>query len=216
MHSFLYLASQSPRRQELLTQLGVRFELLLPSNDENAEAIETPLPNENARDYVERVTLAKCAAAEQRWAKRNLPWAPILCADTTVSLPNSDTAQILGKPADAADAARILRLLSGQTHEVLTAIALLAEQSVKPISLVQVSQVEFMELSDPLIKAYIASQEPYGKAGAYGIQGLGSAFIRSINGSYSGIMGLPLFEMATLLQQAGVSFTLTPEIANPI
>jgi septum formation protein len=216
MHSFLYLASQSPRRQELLMQLGVRFELLLPSNDENAEAIETPLPNENARDYVERVTLAKCAAAEQRWANRNLPWAPILCADTTVSLPNSDTAQILGKPADAFEAARILRLLSGQTHEVLTAIALLAEQSVKPISLVQVSQVEFMELSDPLIKAYIASQEPYGKAGAYGVQGLGSAFIRSINGSYSGIMGLPLFEMATLLQQAGVSFTLTPEIANPI
>jgi len=216
MHSFLYLASLSPRRQELLTQLGVRFELLLPSNDENAEAIETPLPNENARDYVERVTLAKCAAAEQRWAKRNLPWAPILCADTTVSLPNSDTAQILGKPTDASDAARILRLLSGQTHEVLTAIALLAEQSVKPISLVQVSQVEFMELSDPLIKAYIASKEPYGKAGAYGIQGVGSAFIRRINGSYSSIMGLPLFEMATLLQQAGVSFTLTPEIANPI
>jgi len=216
MHSFLYLASQSPRRQELLMQLGVRFELLLPSNDENAEAIETPLPNENARDYVERVTLAKCAAAEQRWAKRNLPWAPILCADTTVSLPNSDTAQILGKPTDASDAARILRLLSGQTHEVLTAIALLAEQSVKPISLVQVSQVEFMELSDPLIKAYIASKEPYGKAGAYGIQGVGSAFIRRINGSYSSIMGLPLFEMATLLQQAGVSFTLTPEIANPI
>jgi septum formation protein len=216
MHSFLYLASQSPRRQELLMQLGVRFELLLPSNDENAEAIETPLPNENARVYVQRVTLAKCDAALERWTKRSLPWAPILCADTTVSLPNSDTAQILGKPTDASDAARILRLLSGQTHEVLTAIALLPERSAKPISLVQVSQVEFMELSDPLIKAYIASQEPYGKAGAYGIQGLGSAFIRSINGSYSGIMGLPLFEMATLLQQAGVSFTLTPEIANPI
>jgi septum formation protein len=214
MHSFLYLASQSPRRQELLTQLGVRFELLLPGSDENAEAIERPLPDENARVYVERVTLAKCDAALQRWAKRSLPWAPILCADTTVSLPNSDTAQILGKPADAFDAARILRLLSGQTHEVLTAIALLPERSAKPISLVQVSQVQFMELSDSLIKAYIASQEPFGKAGAYGIQGLGSAFIRRIDGSYSGIMGLPLFEMATLLQQAGVSFTLTPEIAS--
>jgi septum formation protein len=214
MHSFLYLASQSPRRQELLTQLGVRFELLLPSNDEDAEAIEAPLPNENARTYVERVTLAKCDAALKRWTKRGLAWAPILCADTTVSLPNSDTAQILGKPADAFEAARILRLLSGKTHEVLTAIALLSQQSAKPISLVQVSQVEFMPLSDTLIKAYIASQEPYGKAGAYGIQGLGSAFIRRINGSYSGIMGLPLFEMATLLQQAGVSFTLTPEIAN--
>ena len=214
MHSFLYLASQSPRRQELLTQLGVRFELLLPDSDENAEAIEAPLPNENARVYVKRVTLAKCDAALQRWAKRNLPWAPILCADTTVSLPNSDTSQILGKPADAADAERILRLLSGQTHEVLTAIAVIPQQSTEPISLVQVSEVEFMVLSDPLIQAYIASQEPYGKAGAYGIQGLGSAFIRRIVGSYSGIMGLPLFEMATLLQQAGVSFTLTPEIAN--
>lgn len=210
MHSFLYLASQSPRRQELLTQLGVRFELLLPGSDENAEAIEAPLPNEKARVYVERVTLAKCDAALQRWAKRGLPWAPILCADTTVSLPNSDTAQILGKPVDAADAKRILRLLSGQTHEVLTAIALIPQQSAKPISLVQVSQVEFMALSDPLINSYIASQEPYGKAGAYGIQGLGSAFIRRIDGSYGGIMGLPLFEMATLLQQAGVSFTLTP------
>jgi septum formation protein len=214
MYSFLYLASQSPRRQELLTQLGVRFELLLPNGDENAEAIEAPLPNENARAYVQRVTLAKCDAALQRWTKRGLPWAPILCADTTVSLPNNDTAQILGKPADAADAARILRLLSGQTHEVLTAITLLPTRSEKPISLVQVSEVKFMALSDVLIKAYIASQEPYGKAGAYGIQGLGSAFIRRINGSYSGIMGLPLFEMATLLQQAGVSFTLTPEIAN--
>lgn len=214
MHSFIYLASQSPRRQELLTQLGVRFELLLPDSDEDAEAIEEVLPNEKARAYVERVTLAKCAAALQRWTKRGLPWAPILCADTTVSLPNSDVAQILGKPTDASDAERILRLLSGQTHEVLTAVALLSEQDAKPISLVQVSEVEFMALSDAQMKAYIASQEPVGKAGAYGIQGLGSAFIRRINGSYSGIMGLPLFEMATLLQQAGVSFTLTSEIAN--
>lgn len=214
MHSFIYLASQSPRRQELLTQLGVRFELLLPDSDEDAEAIEEVLPNEKARAYVERVTLAKCAAALQRWTKRGLPWAPILCADTTVSLPNSDVAQILGKPTDASDAERILRLLSGQTHEVLTAVVLLSEQDAKPISLVQVSEVEFMALSDAQMKAYIASQEPVGKAGAYGIQGLGSAFIRRINGSYSGIMGLPLFEMATLLQQAGVSFTLTSEIAN--
>jgi septum formation protein len=214
MHSFIYLASQSPRRQELLTQLGVRFELLLPGSDEDAEAIETPLPNENAKAYVERVTLAKCDAALQRWVKRSLPWAPILCADTTVSLPNSDAAQILGKPTDAADAERILRLLSGQTHEVLTAIALLPQHDVKPISLVQVSKVEFMALSNAQMKIYIASQEPYGKAGAYGIQGLGSAFIRRIDGSYSGIMGLPLFEMATLLQLAGVSFTLTSEIAN--
>lgn len=214
MHSFIYLASQSPRRQELLTQLGVRFELLLPGSDEDAEAIEVPLPNEKARAYVERVTLAKCAAALQRWKKRGLPWAPILCADTTVSLPESDAAQILGKPSDSADAARILRLLSGQTHEVLTALALMPNQNAKPIGLVQVSEVEFTELTDGRIAAYIASGEPMGKAGAYGIQGLGGALIRRIRGSYSGIMGLPLFETATLLEEAGVACSLTTPTAT--
>jgi septum formation protein len=214
MHSFIYLASQSPRRQALLTQLGVRFELLLPGNDEDAEAIEVPLPNEKARAYVERVTLAKCDAALQRWKKRGLPWAPILCADTTVSLPQSDVAQILGKPIDSADAERILRLLSDQTHEVLTAIALIPDQGAKPIGLVQVSEVEFMQLSDQRIAAYIASGEPMGKAGAYGIQGLGGALIRRIHGSYSGIMGLPLFETATLLEDAGVACLLTTPTAT--
>lgn len=214
MHSFIYLASQSPRRQELLTQLGVRFELLLPGSDEDAEAIEVPLPNEKARAYVERVTLAKCAAALQRWKKRGLPWAPILCADTTVSLPQSDAAQILGKPSDSADAARILRLLSGQTHEVLTALALMPNQNAKPIGLVQVSEVEFTELTDGRIAAYIASGEPMGKAGAYGIQGLGGALIRRIRGSYSGIMGLPLLETATLLEEAGVACSLTTPTAT--
>lgn len=214
MHSFIYLASQSPRRQELLTQLGVRFELLLPGSDEDAEAIEVPLPNEKARAYVERVTLAKCAAALQRWKKRGLPWAPILCADTTVSLPQSDAAQILGKPSDSADAARILRLLSGQTHEVLTALALKPNQNAKPTSVVQVSEVEFTELTDGRIAAYIASGEPMGKAGAYGIQGLGGALIRRIRGSYSGIMGLPLFETATLLEEAGVACSLTTPTAT--
>lgn len=213
MHSFIYLASQSPRRQELLTQLGVRFELLLPGSDEDAEAIEATLPNEKARAYVERVTLAKCAAALQRWKKRGLPWAPILCADTTVSLPESDAAQILGKPSDSADAARILRLLSGQTHEVLTALALMPNQDAKPIGLVQVSEVEFTVLTDKRITAYITSGEPMGKAGAYGIQGLGGAFIRRIRGSYSGIMGLPLFETATLLEEAGVACSLTTPTA---
>ena len=213
MHSFIYLASQSPRRQELLTQLGVRCELLLPGSDEDAEAIEAPLPNEKARAYVERVTLAKCAAALKRWKKRGLPWAPILCADTTVSLPESDAAQILGKPTDSADAARILRLLSSQTHEVLTALALIPNQNAKPTSVVQVSEVDFMELTDQRIAAYIASGEPMGKAGAYGIQGLGGALIRRIRGSYSGIMGLPLFETATLLEEAGVACSLTTPTA---
>lgn len=213
MHSFIYLASQSPRRQKLLTQLGVRFELLLPGSDEDAEAIEVPLPNEKARAYVERVTLAKCDAALQRWKKRGLPWAPILCADTTVSLPHSNAAQIVGKPSDSVDARRILRLLSGQTHEVLTALALMPNQSAKPIGLVQVSEVELMELTDARIAAYIASGEPMGKAGAYGIQGLGGALVRQIHGSYSGIMGLPLFETAILLEEAGVACLLTTPTA---
>ena len=104
--------------------MGVRFEMLLPTPDEDSEGIETPLPHEKARAYVERVTLAKSAAALTRWQKRGLPWAPILCADTTVSLPNSPDGEILGKPIDAADAARILSMLSGKAHEVLTAVSI--------------------------------------------------------------------------------------------
>lgn len=205
MTSFIYLASQSPRRQELLKQIGVRFEMLLPTPDEDSESIETPLPQEKARHYVERVTLAKSAAALSRWQKSNLPWAPILCADTTVSLPNNADGEILGKPVDAADAARILNILSGKVHEVLTAVAITAIPDQKPIALVQVSQVQFAELSSEQIDAYIASGEPFGKAGAYGIQGLGGAFIPSIEGSYSGIMGLPLYETQQLLEIAGLN-----------
>ncbi|MDZ4057887.1 MAG: Maf family protein, partial [Polynucleobacter sp.] len=123
--------------------------------------------------------------------------------------------QILGKPSDAADAERILRMLSGRTHEVLTALALVSSITANPISVVQVSEVEFMPLSDADLKAYIASREPFGKAGAYGIQGLGGAFIRRINGSYSGIMGLPLFETARLLEQTGVRFSLSANTADP-
>ena len=202
MSPFIYLASQSPRRQELLKQIGARFEMLLPTPDEDSEGIEIPLPHENARAYVERVTLAKSAAALARWQKSNLPWAPILCADTTVSLPNSPDGEILGKPVDAVDAARILNMLSGKAHEVLTAVAITATPTQKPTVLVQVSQVQFAELSPEQINAYIASGEPFGKAGAYGIQGLGGAFIPSIQGSYSGIMGLPLYETQRLLEIA--------------
>lgn len=205
MNSFIYLASQSPRRQELLKQIGVRFEMLLPSPDEDSESIEKPLPREKARAYVERVTLAKSAAALSRWQKSNLPWAPILCADTTVSLPNSPDHEILGKPSDPADAARILNLLSGKVHEVLTAVAITINPAQKPIALVQVSRVQFAELSPAQIAGYIASGEPFGKAGAYGIQGLGGAFIPSIQGSYSGIMGLPIYETQQLLEIAGLT-----------
>ena len=205
MSPFIYLASQSPRRQELLKQIGVRFEVLLPSADEDSEGIEAPLPQEKARVYVERVTLAKSVAALSRWQKSNLPWAPILCADTTVSLPNSPDGEILGKPSNAVDAARILNMLSGKAHEVLTAVAITPAPTEIPKILVQVSRVQFAELSPTQIDAYIASGEPFGKAGAYGIQGLGGAFIPSIQGSYSGIMGLPIYETQQLLKIAGLT-----------
>jgi len=205
MHTFIYLASQSPRRQELLKQIGIRFEMLLPSPDEDSESIETPLPQEKARTYVERVTLAKSAAALARWKKSDLPWAPILCADTTVSLPNHPNGEILGKPIDAADAIRILTMLSGKVHEVLSSVAVTLKPDENPMVLTQVSEVQFADLSTEQMNAYIASGEPFGKAGAYGIQGLGGAFIPSIRGSYSGIMGLPIYETQLLLNRAHVS-----------
>ena len=205
MYSFIYLASQSPRRQELLKQMGVRYEMLAPSPGEDSESIETPILHEKARSYVERVTLTKSTAALARWQKSGLAWAPILCADTTVSLPSNSEGEILGKPADETDAARILNMLSGKTHEVLTAIALTIDPSQKPLCLLQVSRVHFAKLSPKQIATYIASGEPFGKAGAYGIQGLGGAFIPSIVGSYSGIMGLPIFETAQLLERAQVT-----------
>ncbi|MBU3563223.1 septum formation protein Maf [Polynucleobacter sp. Tro8-14-1] len=205
MNSFIYLASQSPRRQEILRQMGVRFEMLQPSPDEDSESIETPLPQEKAHAYVERVTLAKSAAALSRWKKSGLPWAPILCADTTVSLPKYPDGEILGKPVDAADAARILTMLSGKVHEVLSSVAITVSPDEKPIQLVQISQVQFAVLSKEQIDSYIASGEPFGKAGAYGIQGLGGSFIPSIQGSYSGIMGLPIYETKLLLDRAQVS-----------
>jgi septum formation protein len=204
-NTFIYLASQSPRRQELLKQIGVRFEMLTPTPGEDSESIEAPLPQEKARAYVKRVTMAKSIAALARWQTKQLPWAPILCADTTVSLPNSLDGEILGKPSDAADATRILNMLSGKTHEVLTAVALTLLATEQPICLVQVSEVQFATLSPEQIEAYIASGEPFGKAGAYGIQGLGGTFIPSIQGSYSGIMGLPLFETTQLLDLAQVT-----------
>jgi septum formation protein len=203
--SFIYLASQSPRRQELLKQMGIRFEMLLPLPGEDSESIETPLPQEKARIYVERVTLAKTAAAVARWKKSGLPWAPILCADTTVSLPNHTDGEILGKPVDAADAARILTMLSGKVHEVLSSVAVTVKPDENPIQLTQVSEVQFSNLTRQQIDAYIASGESFGKAGAYGIQGLGGAFIPSIKGSYSGIMGLPIYETQLLLDRAQVS-----------
>jgi septum formation protein len=205
MFSYIYLASQSPRRQELLKQIGVQFEMLIAAADEDTETLETPLPNEKARDYVQRVTFAKSAAALARWQKSGKPWAPILCADTTVSLPGNPDTEILGKPSNDADAARILGMLSGKTHEVLTAVVLIVDPNTNPLYLVQVSEVEFAHLTPEIIVSYIASREPFGKAGAYGIQGLGGALIPSIKGSYSSIMGLPIYEVNQLLDFAKVA-----------
>jgi len=209
MFPFIYLASQSPRRQELLKQIGVKYEMLTPEPGEDAESIEASHPNEKARDYVARVTLAKSEAALERHIERALPWAPILCADTTVSLPGHLGGEILGKPFDAVDAERILKLLSGKTHQVLTAVALRISPTSEPVSIVQTSEVTFTKLSEDQIAKYIASGEPFGKAGAYGIQGLGSSLIESITGSYSGIMGLPLFETSQLFNLAQVTYPLS-------
>jgi septum formation protein len=214
MYSMIYLASQSPRRQELLTQIGVKFELLLADPSEDAESLEIQLPDEPALVYVKRVTLAKLAAAKQRLHVRGLDSAPILCADTTVALMLEDGKEIiLAKPADHQDAKRILQLLSGKTHQVHTAVAVLSNPEInddQPKLLVSSSQVTFKALTDEEINAYILTNEPMGKAGAYGIQGIGGCLISNISGSYSGIMGLPLFETSQLLNETGVKFSLKP------
>jgi len=198
MPPWIYLASQSPRRSQLLQQLDIAHELLLPGSDEDAEALEAVLPGEAPVDYVQRVTGLKLGAAVQRHARRGLPPAAILCADTTVALGDA----ILGKPQDSDDAARMLAELSGQMHQVFTAVALAwADRRWAALS---VSQVQFAQLTPEQIAAYVASGEPMGKAGAYGIQGRAAAFIAHIEGSYTGIMGLPLFETAQLLRSAGV------------
>ncbi|NDC49910.1 MAG: septum formation protein Maf [Burkholderiaceae bacterium] len=212
-YDFIYLASQSPRRQELLSQIGVRFQLLLPGPDEDAESLELVLENESAADYTQRVTIAKSSAALKRWHQRckagiELAWAPILCADTTVNLPGSPDHEILGKPRDEEDAVRILQILSGQTHWVYTAVAITPEPTSTPVCALQKSRIRFTTLSSEQIKSYVSSGEAFGKAGAYGIQGMAASFIEEISGSYSGIMGLPLFETAQLLQAAHVRFGL--------
>ena len=201
MAPFIYLASQSPRRRQLLEQIGVAHELLLPNAQgdiaEDAEAIEVERAGESPRDYVQRVTAGKLDAAIARHARRGLAPAPILCSDTTVAL----GPQILGKPADAQDAKRILSLLSGAEHEVLTAVALQSGQ--QRLQALSVSTVRFAPMTTAQIDAYIASGEPMGKAGAYGVQGAAAAHIAEIRGSYSAIMGLPVFETAELLRQLG-------------
>jgi septum formation protein len=196
---FVYLASQSPRRRQLLEQIGVRHELLVGDADEDVEALEATRGGELPARYVERVTRAKLRAAIARHAKRGLAPAPIVCADTAVALGTT----ILGKPADADDAARMLALLAGRTHRVLTAVAVAA--SGRSRLAVNISRVRFAAIVPERIVRYVASGEPLGKAGAYAIQSAAAAWIERIDGSYTGIMGLPLHETAVLLEWAGVA-----------
>lgn len=199
MHGFIYLASQSPRRSQLLTQLGIKHELLLPGAEEDAEALEAVLPNEAPASYVQRVTRLKLEAALNRLKRRGLPAAPVLCSDTTVALGRT----IYGKPADAQDARRMLQELSGHTHRVLTAVALGTAR--KQMQCLSESKVTFAPLSRAQINRYVETGEPMGKAGAYAVQGVAAAHIAKLSGSYTGIMGLPLFETAQLLAAFKVS-----------
>ena len=197
--ALIYLASQSPRRAQLLEQIGLRFEVLLPDPQEDAEALEVVRGAEPPARYVQRVTALKLDAAVQRRQRLGLPEAPILCADTTVAV----GMQILGKPADARQAAAMLRQLSGRSHRVLTAVAL--QHRGRRVQALSVSRVSFEPMSATQIRSYVASGEPFGKAGAYAVQGRAAMYIRHISGSYSGIMGLPLRETARLLHELGIA-----------
>lgn len=198
--SFIYLASQSPRRAQLLAQIGVRHAPLLATADEDAESLEAEIGGESPAGYVERVTRAKLQAARLRLAARGLAAAPILCAETTVALGR----RILGKPRDAADARAILQRLAGRSHQVLTAVAIAADG--REWLALSRSKVRFAAIAGAEIERYVEGGEPFGKAGAYAIQGAAAAWIERIEGSCSGIMGLPLYETAQLLRQASVRF----------
>ena len=196
----IYLASKSPRRRELLRQIGVEFEILMLREEAGRPGVvtEIPHPGEDPEVYVKRIAREKAEAGLKAVLGRKLPVRPILAADTTVTI----AGQILGKPADATEAMDMLRSLSGRTHQVLTAIAVIANDELNEAF--SRSEVRFADLTDASLRAYCATKEPYDKAGGYGVQGHAAQFIEHISGSYSGIMGLPLFETARLLQMAGI------------
>ncbi len=198
----IYLVSQSPRRRELLKQIGVTAEVLLlrsaPGRPEDVD--ETPFPEEDPIQYAQRIAVAKAEAGWRRMTERGLPRRPMLGADTTVTLEG----EIFGKPADRDDATAILRRLSGRRHRVITSVAMTYEERTELRT--SVSEVEFRPLGDADIRRYVASGEPMDKAGAYGIQGRAAAFIANLSGSYTGVMGLPLFETAQLLDHFKVRF----------
>ncbi len=192
----IYLASRSPRRAELLLQIGITPDLSLLSDARETD--ETPRPAEPPQEYVKRLARTKAALAWHRLTKRGLPQQPVLAADTTVACES----QILGKPVDAADAERMLVQLSGTRHEVFTAVALRTAHFMEVAS--SRSVVSFRQLTPEEIERYIATGEPFDKAGAYGIQGRAAAFVSHLDGSYSGVMGLPLFETSALLAEVGI------------
>ena len=200
VHPRIFLASKSPRRRELLRQIGVQFDVMTfrgGERGEDADVDETPLPDEDVERYVERLALTKAEAGMRRVMWRKMTRQPVLAADTTLEVDG----HIIGKPADADDARNILQMLSGRSHRVLTAIAMTDGSRTR--SRISISEVRFRELTDNEIKHYVASGEPMDKAGAYGIQGRAAMFVEEIRGSYSGIMGLPLFETAQLLEVFG-------------
>jgi septum formation protein len=196
----IYLASKSPRRRELLRQIGVDFELMLLRSDgpRGADVTEEVIPGESAEDYVRRVANEKADYAIDLVRRRHLKPRPVLSADTTVAIDG----EILGKPANRAEAEAMLARLSGRTHQVLTTVAVRTNDFSDSIT--QISNVRFATLGTVEILAYCGTTEPFDKAGGYGIQGLASVFIEHIEGSHSGIMGLPLFETAQLLRRAGL------------
>lgn len=189
----IYLASQSPRRGELLDQLGIRHRVLVP------DVNEAVLPKETPEGYVRRLARIKAEVAAMRMQERRMKQLPVLAADTSVILGR----RILGKPADAGDAATMLHALSGKSHRVLTAVALVFQGKLA-VALSDTT-VRFRRLSAGDIAAYVATGEPLDKAGAYAVQGRAAAFIKQIDGSYSGVMGLPLYETAQLLGKFGIS-----------
>ena len=196
----IYLASQSPRRRELLRQIGVQFDVMTfrsGERGEDADVDETPLADEKVEHYVERLALTKAEAGVRRVLWRKMLPRLVLAADTTLEVDG----EIIGNPVDTRDAHAILRRLSGRSHRVLTALALSDGKHTR--SALSISTVKFRELSDADIRHYVASGEPMDKAGAYGIQGKAAIFVAEIHGSYSGIMGLPLFETAQLLEAFG-------------
>jgi septum formation protein len=196
----IYLASRSARRRDILKQMGVSFEMLLlrEGAERDADFDETPMPNEEPGKYASRIARLKAEAGWTRLEQRRLLRYPVLAADTTVALGNN----ILGKPTDREEAVAMLKQLSGSTHFVHSAVAVKYNDRFEEA--LSTTEVRIREIEDDEIRRYVATGEPFDKAGAYGIQGKGSIFIEHISGSYSGVVGLPIFDTARLLAPFGL------------